>query len=178
MHPPPREGGGRPRASYDVAAPATMVVMPRRFCDQQASLDSVQMGRSLPYEMVSIRSADTPWPVKNSFTALARRAPNARLYSRVPRSSALPSMRTRTRGYLISQAAWRCSSDLSLSSTRYLLSAKWTVSPTLTRKSCSLPGRIELVTGGGGVTGAVWTGGGGVVTTSCLCVQAARPVSP
>jgi TolA-binding protein len=30
------------------AAPAVMVVTPRRFCAQQLSLDSVQIGRSLP----------------------------------------------------------------------------------------------------------------------------------
>jgi hypothetical protein len=37
-----------------------------------------------------------PCPTKYSFTALARRAPKARLYSRVPRSSQWPSILTRT----------------------------------------------------------------------------------
>jgi hypothetical protein len=29
-------------------APPVMTLTPRRFCDQQSSLDSVQIGRSLP----------------------------------------------------------------------------------------------------------------------------------
>ena len=36
------------------------------------------------------RPAETPRLTRYSFTALARRAPSARLYSRVPRSSQLP----------------------------------------------------------------------------------------
>src|SRR5207237_9520168 len=37
-----------PEAHHEVAAPLVMVVTPRRFCDQQDSFDSVQIGRSLP----------------------------------------------------------------------------------------------------------------------------------
>src|SRR5215469_18556562 len=68
-------------------APPVTVVTPRRFCAQQDSFDSVQIGRSLPYEIVSIRPEETPRLTRYSLTAFARRAPSARLYSRVPRSS-------------------------------------------------------------------------------------------
>ena len=44
-----------------------------------------------------MRPAETPRLTRYSFTALARRAPSARLYSRVPRSSQWPSTVTRTR---------------------------------------------------------------------------------
>ena len=40
--------------------PLLMVETPRRFCAQHASFDSTQTGRSLPYEIVSRRAADTP----------------------------------------------------------------------------------------------------------------------
>ena len=42
--------------------------------------------------------AATPWLTRKSLIELARRPPRARLYSRVPRSSALPSIRTFTLG--------------------------------------------------------------------------------
>src|SRR4029079_2068458 len=125
--------------------------------------------------MVSTRAVETPWLTRNSFTALARRAPKARLYSRVPRSSQWPSMVTRTDGYLDSQAAWRLRMVLSLSSTLYWSKAKWTVSPTLTRKSSALPGMMREVTGAGaGAAAGGGAGGGAVFTASCLWVQAPR----
>src|SRR5579862_2377917 len=105
-----------------------------------------------------MRAAETPRLTRYSFTALARRAPSARLYSRVPRSSAWPSTVTRTDGYFDSHAAWRPSKDLSESSMLYSLRAKWTVSPTLTLKSWALPGRMLEVTGAG--AGAEGTGAG------------------
>src|ERR1051326_4731215 len=40
--------------------PLLMVETPRRFCAQHASFDSTHTGRSLPYEIVSRRAADTP----------------------------------------------------------------------------------------------------------------------
>src|SRR3954470_15860195 len=122
-----------------------------------------------------MRAVETPWLTRNSFTALARRAPSARLYSRVPRSSQWPSTVTRTAGYFCSQAAWRPRIFLSVSSTLYWSKAKWTVSPTLTRKSWALPGMMLDVTGaGGGADGADGggAGGGAVLTASCLWVQA------
>src|ERR1700748_1876664 len=84
-------------------------------------------------------------------------------------------MVTRTDGYFCSQAAWRVRMALSESSTLYWSKAKWTVSPTLTRKSSALPGRMLEVTGAGAdCTGGGGAGGGAVLTASCLCVQAPR----
>src|SRR5215475_12780951 len=81
----------------------------------------------------------------------------------------------RTAGYLASQAAWRPRICLSLSSTLYWSKAKWTVSPTLTRKSSALPGMMRDVTGAGaGCEGGGGAGGGAVLTASCLCVQAPK----
>src|SRR5205814_9454318 len=112
---PPREQKGRRNGAQfgqghkaqEDAAPLVIVVTPRRFCAQQSSVDSVQIGRSLPYEIVSTRAEDTPRLTRYSFTAFARRAPSARLYSRVPRSSQCPSTVTRTCGYFCNQAACR-----------------------------------------------------------------------
>ena len=47
---------------------------------------------------VEMRDGTTPFDVRYCDTASARRAPRAKLYSRVPRSSALPSMRIFTAG--------------------------------------------------------------------------------
>src|SRR6476646_7528963 len=80
----------------------------RRFFDQHDSFDSTQTGRSLPNDIVVNRLASTPRLTRYSLTAVARRAPSARLYSRVPRSSALPSMVTVTALYLENQAACFC----------------------------------------------------------------------
>src|SRR5271154_3927369 len=85
-------------------------------------------------------------------------------------------MVTRTSGYLPSHAACFCSSALSSSRMLYWLKSKWTVSPTLTRKSCALPGRMDEVTGAGGAAiGA--DGGGAVLTAACLVVQAAKAIT-
>src|SRR5438067_1597435 len=90
----PRESGDPVVASAYLMA--TGVASPeiadtaRRFCAQQASLDSVQTGLSLPYEIVSTRDGATPSDTRYSRADAARRAPSARLYSRVPRSSQSP----------------------------------------------------------------------------------------
>src|SRR6516162_8328453 len=71
---------------------------PRRFCCQQASVDSMQKGFSLPQLVEVRRSAGTPRLTRYCLTALARRSPRARLYSVEPRSSQWPSMVTRAWG--------------------------------------------------------------------------------
>ena len=67
-------------------------VTARRFCDQQEMSLHTATGRSLPYEMVCMRCAMTPREIRYSRTVWDRRAPSAMLYSRVPRSSAWPSI--------------------------------------------------------------------------------------
>jgi hypothetical protein len=74
------------------------------FSFQHSSVDCEQLGRSFPYEIVSSRPGFTPIVTRNVVTAEARRAPNARLYSRVPRSSACPSTISVADGYLSNQA--------------------------------------------------------------------------
>src|SRR5208282_1156813 len=86
-------------------------VTARRFCDQQEISSHTATGRSLPYEMVRMRCADTPREIIYSRTVCARRAPSAMLYSRVPRSSAWPSMVKAQRLYRLSH----CASLLSVS---------------------------------------------------------------
>src|SRR4029079_14263047 len=71
-------------------AVSLMTETARRFCAQHASVESAQTGFSFPKEMVVSLEALTPATVRYCLTASARRAPNARLYSRVPRSSQFP----------------------------------------------------------------------------------------
>src|SRR5438552_15807469 len=71
---------------------ALSTVTDRRFCDQQEMSLHTATGRSLPYEMVRMRCGSMPREARYSRTVWARRAPSAMLYSRVPRSSAWPSM--------------------------------------------------------------------------------------
>jgi hypothetical protein len=52
----------------------------------------VATGRSLPKETVRMREAEIPFEARKSCAAWARLAPSAKLYSRVPRSSAWPSI--------------------------------------------------------------------------------------
>ena len=66
---------------------------PRRFWDQQDSAASVQRGFSSPKLTGSTWLALTPRSCIICFTASDRRCPSAMLYSRLPRSSALPSTR-------------------------------------------------------------------------------------
>src|SRR5580698_6006760 len=81
-------------------------------------------------------------------------------------------MVTRTCGYFCNHDAWRCSVPRPSSVTSDLLYSKWTVSPTLTRRSSALPGiMVDCVVDccivgpeGGGVTAAA----------SGLVVQAAK----
>jgi hypothetical protein len=64
----------RPETGADFASPKApkrlagagqlTTVTARRFCDQAASLWPSATGRSLPYEMVLMRSADTPWLIR------------------------------------------------------------------------------------------------------------------
>src|SRR5579885_273727 len=73
------------------------------------------------------------------FTALARRLPRARLYSRVPRSSQCPSIVTVTFGYCFSHVAWRCSVCCPSGLMSDLSKSKNTRSPTFCLKSSAEP---------------------------------------
>src|SRR5207245_5860090 len=66
----------------------------RRFSFKAASSDPLVGGRSLPLLTVVIREVSIPRLSRYFLAASARRWPSARLYSREPRSSQLPSMRT------------------------------------------------------------------------------------
>src|SRR6185437_4248382 len=78
-------------------------------------------------------------------TTLARRAPRARLYSRVPRSSELPSISTCWYCvYWLSQAAWRSSVAVAVGVSEDESVSKKMRSPTVTRNSCWLPGGPPL----------------------------------
>src|SRR5665213_937337 len=89
--------------------------------------------------MVWIRLAGMPSATSAFFTAVARRLPSARLYSRVPRSSQWPSTVTVTLAYCFSHVAWRCSvccpSDLMSEWSK----SKNTRSPTFWTKSSREP---------------------------------------
>src|SRR5579859_422985 len=73
-----------------------------------------------------MRLPATPSACRNSFTALARRSPSARLYSSVPRSSALPSMVTCRLESALRQRAERCSDAVSAGSISAELKGKCT----------------------------------------------------
>src|SRR5207302_10767753 len=52
----------------------------RRFCAHAASSCPCAIGRSSPYDTVSMRAASMPWLTRYCFAAVARRLPRARLY--------------------------------------------------------------------------------------------------
>ena len=82
-----------------------------------------------------MRLALTPCWARYPLTAVARRAPSAMLYSRVPRSSAWPSMVTVYCGYWLSQTACFCRMPCAYPVKDELSTSKRTTSPTLDVKS-------------------------------------------
>ena len=97
-----RYPGPRPRSRE------LSTVCARRFCDQHEMSLQTATGRSLPYEMVRTREPLMPFWARKLRTVVARRAPSAMLYSRVPRSSAWPSMVIVYCGYCCSHCACFC----------------------------------------------------------------------
>src|SRR5262249_42871014 len=92
-----RERDHQPGPPDRAACPPYFAVItkwPRRFCDQQPSFSSVQIGCSLPLLTIVIREDATPRLIRYSFTAEARREPRPRLYSALPRESQCPSIVT------------------------------------------------------------------------------------
>src|SRR5215470_18035799 len=87
-----------------------------------------------------MRLALTPCCDRNPLTAVALRAPSAILYSRVPRSSAWPSMVTVYCGYWLSQMDCFCRMPCASAVKDELSTSKWTRSPTLEVKSWVDPG--------------------------------------
>src|SRR5262249_50862819 len=87
-----------------------------------------------------MRLALTPCCDRNPLTAVALRAPSAMLYSRVPRSSAWPSMVTVYCGYWLSQMDCFCRMPCASAVKDELSTSKWTRSPTLEVKSWADPG--------------------------------------
>ncbi len=90
-----------------------------------------------------MRLAATPWLTRYARVAAARRAPSARLYSRVPRSSAWPSTVTEYWPYWFSQRAWLASVACASARTTEESVSKKMRSPTLTVKSPGVPGAVE-----------------------------------
>src|SRR5262249_38315261 len=78
-------------------------------------------------------------------TTWERLAPNAILYSRVPRSSAWPSTVMVYCEYCCSQRAWLVSVCVASGERSTLSVEKYTISPTLTAKSRAEPGVAGLV---------------------------------
>src|SRR5262249_1573266 len=101
-----------------------------------------------------MRPALTPCWERYVRTAWARLAPSAMLYSRVPRSSAWPSMVKVYCGYARSHCACfsRVETDCCVSSVESV--SKKTRSPTLTTKSCWLPGTAALALASEGLLGS------------------------
>src|SRR5688572_8892823 len=87
-----------------------------------------------------MRLAATPRAARRSSDLAARRAPSAMLYSRVPRSSAWPSMTMRYCLYWFSHCAWRLRMPCASARMTELSVSKKMRSPTLTVKSLAEPG--------------------------------------
>src|SRR5438105_2058394 len=102
----PQADERQPRARHTPAAqgcfraspPARISNSSRRFFAQASSSWPGSMGRSSPYDTVSIRLASMPWLARYCLAAVARRFPSARLYSSEPRSSQCPLTRMRRPG--------------------------------------------------------------------------------
>src|SRR5438067_2182486 len=102
----PQADERQPRARHTPAAqgcfraspPARISNSSRRFFAQASSSWPGSMGRSSPYDTVSIRLASMPWLAMYCLAAVARRFPSARLYSSEPRSSQCPLTRMRNPG--------------------------------------------------------------------------------
>src|SRR5262249_15525813 len=145
----------------------------RRFLLQHASFFSVQTGRSAPYEMIDIRSVDTPREAREFIVLLARRSPRARLYSGVPRSSQWPSIRTSCSGCSRSQVALVSSVCASPGLISALSKSKWIrVSAGFGAKSFGggSGAAVATCTGAGAAAG----GGAGVsITVVCVSVTVA-----
>src|SRR6516162_1333627 len=150
---------------------------PRRFCCQQDSFSSPQTGCSLPLLMTVSRVPATPRLTKYSLTALARRAPSARLYSALPRESQCPSIVEAVLPHFLSQSASRCSGGLASSRSSALSRSKYTswsgrsafnCSSDFCAKICSSVSALGRGAGagagggdGGGGGAGVTAGGGG-----------------
>src|SRR5690606_28001207 len=96
-----------PSIPVRVPWPAVTWNSARRFMAHARSFDSRMSGCSSPMLAVSKRLASRPRLTRKSRTAFARRRPRARLYSSEPRSSACPTIRTRTSGSARRTAALR-----------------------------------------------------------------------
>src|SRR6185312_171857 len=125
--------------------------------------------------MTVIWLAEAPLACRASATALPRRSPRPRLYSRVPRSSVLPSRRTWAIGRSCRYLAWHAMicwnsgliSDLSKS--KY--TTRWRRQASVSRSS----GVYLLLGGGASVWATSGAGAGGAGLTSCFFEQAAAP---
>src|SRR5690606_16353624 len=101
------------------------MISTRRFCAQHSSLEAVQVGRSSPNELTVCWLPEPPLACRADDTALPRRSPRPRLYSRLPRSSAWPSSEMRedgrSRRYLAwhAIAAWNSGRSASRSRSKY-----------------------------------------------------------
>src|SRR5438552_1604858 len=83
----------------NASPPERMSNSSRRFCAHAVSSWPCAIGRSSPYDTVSMRPASMPWLTTYCFAEVARRFPSARLYSSDPRSSQCPEIRIRRLGF-------------------------------------------------------------------------------
>src|SRR5690606_10340380 len=137
------------------------MISTRRFCAQHSSLEAVQVGRSSPNELTVCWLPEPPLAWMAADTALPRRSPRPRLYSRLPRSSAWPSrvMRAdgRSRRYLGWQPTvdWNSGRRVSWSKSKY--TTRWGRQASVSRSS----GPYTPVVGAGVVGVGVGSTGGG-----------------
>src|SRR5207237_2370938 len=157
----------------------------RRFFAQHSSLCSAHAGFSSPRLTASICSSRAPSSVSIFFTASERRWPRPTLYSRLPRSSALPWISILALG--LSRRNLACASTSgrysgltsNLSKSKYTVRFERMLPGSLSAANGEAPG-LPGVTGFTGCVGTAWGAPGLVSTGACaagFCSSVAQDAS-